>query len=137
MARTTPSQVQGVLADNYDAEAGTDLTPFVDAASAVVGRVATCATRKGITLSSTELELIERWLAAHFYTKADPVYQSRATAGASGSFVRNPREPEPYRDVAISMDYSGCLKAILDRQVAWVSWLGKPPSEQTDYESRD
>lgn len=135
MARTTSSQVQGVLAANYDGS--TSLTPFIDSASAVVDRVATCATAKGITLSSTELELIERWLAAHLYTKFDAVYASKSTADASGSFVRGPIEPEPYKDAAIAMDYSGCLKAILNRQVASVQWLGKPPSAQIDVTDRD
>ena len=134
MARTTPSAVQDVLGGDYDGT--TTVTPFIDAANAVVSRVYTCAANKGITLSTVELELIERWLAAHFYTTSDPVYQSKNTSKAGASFVR-PKELEPYLDRAVLLDYSGCLKNILMRQTASLTWLGRPPSEQTDYIQRD
>lgn len=136
--RTTASAVKGVLGDDYDsANGGRSLVPFIDAANLVVTRVATCATAKGKTLTTAELEMIERWLAAHLYTKSDPTYSSRSTAAASGSFIRNPEVPEPYKDGAISVDYSGCLASILGRKTVTAAWLGRAPSDQTDYVDRD
>lgn len=135
MSRTTSSSVQGVLGQDYDGT--TSLTPYIDSATIIVDRVSSCSTAKGITLSATELEMIERWLSAHFYTKMDPTYQSKSNAGASGGFVRNPECPEPYKDAAISLDYSGCLKAILSRSFAGGFWAGKPASQQIPYQDRD
>ena len=136
MARTSPGSVKEVLGKDYDSVSGRTLVPYIDTANLVVDRVATCATNKGYPLTSAELEMIERWLSAHYYTKSDPVYQSKSTAGASASFVRGKNEPEPYKDAAISLDSSGCLAAILNRQTASAVWLGKPPSEQIPYEER-
>jgi hypothetical protein len=93
----------------------------------------TCATNKGITLSSTTLELIERWLSAHYYTVMDPLYKSKNTGRAGASF--NDRS---YADTAKQLDTSGCLAAILaggNRVGVW--WLGKPPSQQIPYADRD
>lgn len=122
MARTSVSLVQGILGSDYGPRAdGTlpDLTPYIAAANSIVNRVATCASAKGLALSSAELELVERWMAADAYTKSDPVYTSKSTGGQSASFVRGKDEPEPYRSIAVSLDYSGCLNAILKRQFAF------------------
>lgn len=124
MSRTNQNNVKGVLGKDYDFNGCPSLKPYIDTANAVVSRVQTCAIAKGITLSSSELELIERWLAAHYYTKSDPVYASKTTGKATASFVRGTKEPEPYKDAAINMDYSGCLNAILNRLFAHGAWLG-------------
>ena len=120
MAYTTTTAVGSLLGSgaggNWDGV--TDLQQYIDSAHVVVGRTITCAASKGITFSNSELEMIERWLAAHYYTKFDPTYQTKSTGGASGNFIRNKDEMEPYKDGAINMDYSGCLKAILHRQFA-------------------
>ena len=129
-SRTTSGAVAGVLGGNHDGS--TLLTPYMDSANPIVTRTAACATGKGITLSAIELELIERWLAAYFYTIMDPLYTSKNTADAGGSF--NPRS---YLEAAYAIDYSGCLKAIIERKTAGMMWLGKPPSEQLPYEQRD
>lgn len=134
--RTNANAVKGILGDDYDSETNRPLQPFLESATVIVNRVATCATAKGKALTTGELELIERWLTAHLYTKSDPTYSSRSTSGASGSFIRSPEVPEPYKDGALSVDYSGCLSAILGRKTASAVWLGRPPSEQTAYEDR-
>ena len=136
MARTTSAAVILVLGGDYDTVSLPSVTPYIDSATAIVDRVNAAATVKGYILSTVELELIERWLSAHLYTKSDPTYQSRSTAGASGSFVRGPKEPEPYKDAAIAMDPSGCLNSQLNALRAGGFWLGKPPSAQIPYKDR-
>lgn len=77
MARTTKKAVQDLLLPGGDYDGKSDLTPFIDTASSIVTRVNTCAIAKGNTLTVAELELIERWLAAHCYQQSDKGYQSR------------------------------------------------------------
>jgi hypothetical protein len=140
MARTTSAAVKLVLQDDYDSVNTPSLVPFIDTATAVVTRVAACATRKSWTLSSTELELIERWLAAHFYCQGDPSYSARSTAGASGSFagvfgmgLDNTR----YGQQAQMVDSSGCLTALAKRRVASAAWLGKTDREKLTWDQRN
>lgn len=128
MPRTTAALVQGVLVNDWDGV--TDLTPYIATANSIVNQVVKLSAYKrtplaqGLTNDPTTQELIERWLAAHCYTKMDPVYQSKSTLGASASFVRGKNEPEPYKDMAIGVDYSGCLKALLERQFATMFQAG-------------
>lgn len=136
--RTNNKLVEAVLGDNYNGT--TNLTPFIDAANAIVNRVATCATDKGETLTATELELIERWLAAHLYAQMDPTYASKSTAGASASFHGQTAmgfDSTLYGQTATRLDFSGCLENLDKTQVVTAAWLGKAPSDQTDYEDRD
>lgn len=139
--RTTIALVQEVLGADYGRLPDgslPNLQPYIDSASAMVTQVASMAqTQKGMTLTSTTQELIERWLAAHYYTKMDKTYQSRTTKGASASFVVDQENPEPYRAVAVDIDYSGMLNALLKRQRAGAVWLGKPKSDQIPYDQRD
>lgn len=143
MARTSAAAVKLLLMDDYGPrEDGSlpDLAPFIDTASLLVDRVATCATAKGKTLSTTELELVERWLAAHCYAMADQPYSSRSTQGASGSFQGQTGmalDGTKYGQTAQMVDVSGCLAALGKRQAASMAWLGKVPSEQIDYLDRD
>ncbi len=140
--RTNSNAVILLMGDDFGLRADgstPDLAPYIASASAMVDRVQVCALARmsPITLTTVELELIERWLSAHLYTKSDPTYSSKNTQGASGSFIRGPENAEPYRDGAINVDYSGCLNAILRRQFAGSLWLGKPPSAQIPVEDRD
>ena len=137
--RTTATAVKDILAPgkDYDSIDEPKLTPFIRAANLTTNRVATCATAKGIPLSSDELLEIETWMACYYYTRSDPIYQSRSTKGKSGQFVADPNDPERYRAGAIALDPSGCLKSILMGNRAGASWLGKAPSEQIDYVDRD
>lgn len=138
MARTTESDVQTLLAGDYDGS--TSLAPHVATATAIVDRVATCATAKGATLSSTELELVERWLAAHCYAMIDQPYQSKTTGRASAVFQGRTGmgfAATKYGQTALALDYSGCLANIGRARRARVAWLGLAPSEQTPYVDRD
>lgn len=140
MARTTERAVKQLLGSNYGTDhLGNDpsLRPYIDTAAAIMARVVTCATAKSFTHTAAELELIERWLAAHYYTRMDPTYTSKSTAGASGSFTSPKDETERYKASAIELDASGCLKAILSRNKATAAWLGKVPSDQIPYDQRN
>lgn len=141
MSRTTTTDVKSVLMEDYDTIDNPSLTPFIDTASAFVDQVVVCATRKGITLDDTLLELIERWLAAHCYSMSDQPYSSRSNLRASGSFQGQTGkyfEATKYGQTAVSLDHSGCLAALgEERKVARGRWLGRPPSEQTPYDQRD
>lgn len=128
MARTTDEAVQALL--QYDSSIS--VTPFIEAATVVVDRVSSCASSKGEALTSTELELIERWLAAHYYTVRDQRYKSKSTEKASATF-----ETINYLDTAMAIDRSGCLSGISKQKTVGLFWLGKAPSEQTDYVDRD
>ena len=137
--RTTEDAVKGILNKDYGPLPDgslPSLIPYIDTASSVVDDAEQCASDYGEAWPSGKAELIERWLAAHFYTKMDPTYSSRTTGRASGQFIRDPQVPEPYKDGAQMLDPTGCVSAILNRKMIRGGWLGKPPSDQTTAEQR-
>lgn len=140
--RTTDALVQAVLlpGKDYDTDRSPSLTRFIKAASLIVDRVATCATAKGLTLTSEELAEVETWLAAHMYMMSDQQQSSGANGGASGSYRAAGGlnlDGSTYGQAARAIDYSGCLDAIGKRAFAGGFWGGKPPSSQIDYVDRD
>jgi len=142
MARTDSDEVIALLTPgkDYDTVSTPSLTPFINAATAMVDRVATCATTRGITLTDAELTIVEAWLAAHLYCMSDQTYASKSTGGASGSFHGQTGmniDATKYGQTAQDLDHSGCLSMIMKRSRARIKWLGKPQSEKIDYESRD
>lgn len=137
MTRTTSNAVRAILGNHYDGT--TSLEPFIDTATAIVDKIATCATARSVTLGSTLLERIECWLAAHYYAHADQLMQSEGVGrgqatyqGQTGKFY----ESTQYGQAALGMDLSGCL-ASFGRQPIRMNWLGKAVSDQTAYEDRD
>ncbi len=72
MARTDAAAVQGII----ETDATIDLAPFIDTANLLVTDV--CG---GFEYSDAKLEMIERWLAAHFYAIRD-MRASREQAGS-------------------------------------------------------
>lgn len=129
MARTTVIAVKNLLLDNYDKVSNPppDLTGFIDSASALVDQVVSSATSRGITLTTTLLEIIERWLAAHYYAQADPLYMSKSTQGASGSFMGQSAlglDSTRYGQQAKRLDISGSLAAFDLNARADLLWLG-------------
>lgn len=140
MTRTSSASVQGILADNYDGS--TSLTPFIASATAVVDRVSSLATDYGYSLSATELELIERWLSAHFYCAADPLFAEKQTGEARGKYQGRERfiddlSSTDYGRRAKMLDPSGALASLAEGTILVPVWLGKVPSGQTDYVDRD
>ena len=127
----------------------TDAAPFIETANFLVTKLCEPATDEDGNLyhDATSLELVERWLAAHFYSirdvrpdtqKAD-VVQKKVQYKVDLNLAQT-----QYGQQAMVIDISGELakwnedvtsgKAAL---TAGVSWLGLPPSEQTEYDDRD
>jgi hypothetical protein len=142
MGFTNTSAVQNILGSNYGPlEDGTlpSLQQYIDTADVVILRMQSLALAKTTPFihSTTELEMIERHLAANYYCRMDPIYTSRSTGGASGSFASPKDEAERFLKNSIELDASGMLKALIYRQSAEMVWVGKPPSEQIPWWQRD
>ena len=138
MARVTSATVESLLADNYDGS--TDLDQFIGLATRMVDRLVTCAALKSVTFSTDELADIEKLLAAHFYQMSDEGYTSKSTGKASGSFkgqFADGLKRTTYGQSALILDPSGCLAAASSGARAGGTWLGKPKSDQLDYDERN
>lgn len=135
---STTSDVAIILGSNYGPQSdGTspDLAPYLRKASLVMARVLACAIyNKGDIPNADELEDMAKWLAAYYYTIMDPVYLSRSTASASGSFAT---DADRYKNAAMDTDPSGCLRTILSGATAGMFWAGKTETEQIDYDERN
>lgn len=131
--RTTASAVQQILGPNYDGT--TDLEQVMTTANVFVDLVAACATRKGRTLTTAQLERIEAYLSAHFYGHGDQFYSSRSTQGASGSFQGNTGqigiEGSQYGQTALRLDTSGCLNGLNNKARVGIFWAGTKASNVT------
>lgn len=137
MARTTAAAVQGVLVNDYDPNTPS-LTPFIDAASVLVERCVARAAERSMTVSSSDWEILERWLAAHAYCCNDPTYLERQTQSARGRYMGTSGlglNGTRYGQMALTLDPTGTL-AKLGKTVQ-IEWLGLPESEQLDYDERD
>lgn len=136
MARTTVDNVEAII----DIDSGISLTPFIEVANALVTEVCASAVDSdgALVYDSTRLELIERWLAAHFYHIRDPkpsrdevdeiqvTYRSIVKIGFNNTH---------YGQMAMRIDTNGGL-ARLDNSIASgssttvsLSWLGKTKTE--------
>lgn len=125
MARTTSEQVEGIIEVDEDVS----LTPFIAMANELVTEVCVPA---GYT--AERLELIERWLAAHFYRSRDPAisYEVAGPTAATyqykvGLYFAN----TSYGQMALTLDTAGGLAALSKRMEegkgstkAGISWLG-------------
>lgn len=126
-ARTTAELVSSII--EVDTVVVTDLSPFIDAAHHLVNR---CCSEDDYTES--ELELIERWLAAHFYAVRDPRVSSEAVSGVSQSFqyqVGLNLALTTYGQQAMLLDTEGGLSALNGQVTAGrgkitpgASWIG-------------
>lgn len=130
MARRTTSELVRALLGVGDSE---DVSAYIDTATKLVDKVETCA---GATLDDQHLELIERWLAAHFgsVTSANRVKRkkigdaeleyldTKGQMGISSTF---------FGQQALAIDTSGCLTRLAVGEATSV-WVGDPnPNEET------
>jgi len=117
--RTTEAAVQGII----EVDSAIALDPFIEGASALVDDIAAA---EGAP-SATRLELIERYLSAHFYTLRDPRPVSER-AGPVSQTVQSKVDlgfnSSHYGQMAISLDNTGLLTSASKGKVAGgVVWL--------------
>lgn len=136
MSRTNADAVKLVLAPgkDYNTRTNPDLTPFIDTAAAVVDDAIENALANAVTITSARAELMERWLAAHFYKCSDRQFASKNTQGASASYTGKTGmnfNATTYGQTAMSLDPSGSLLAIggeEGRSTANAVWVGEDDS---------
>lgn len=138
MPRTSSTAVQGIIEVDEDA----DLTPFIETANALVTEVCVPA-----GYDAARLELIERWLAAHFYAVLAP----RAIVeqvGSAGGGVREQYESKVdlglsitrYGQQAMMLDTTGGLAALNQATIKGTArgiravYLGKDADDMLEYE---
>ena len=117
------------------------LAEAIDAGNALTDKVSALDTDS--TLNDALLTQIEKYLSAWFAEAfgANQQPSSKSTEGASATFQGQSGmrlEDNKFGQRALVLDVSGGL-ARLQSGVHTVeaTWLGKAPSEQTDYEDRD
>ena len=123
--RTTAVAINLII----EIDANISLTPFIEAANALVTE---CCSGSS-TYDATRLELIERWLSAHFYTVRD----MRAESEKAGSVAEKKQSKvdlgfntSHYGQMAMRLDTEGGLAALNERilkgktSAIEFSWLG-------------
>lgn len=72
MPRTTPTKVRGIVTDLRE-DSTIDLTAAIETANVFVTSICIPFVKPdGTSLSAIELEMVERWLAAHFWSVDNP-----------------------------------------------------------------
>jgi hypothetical protein len=133
--RTTAELVGGVI----EVDSTISLDPFILAASSLVDQVQQYIEENSIPeyasgLTHDErLELVETWLAAHFYHIRDPqaIREQAGSVGASyPSKVDLGINLTHWGQNAILLDHTGTLRRLgSGNKVARVTWVGKDPCE--------
>jgi len=106
-----------------------DTAPFILAASALVDQVEAAS-----DFTSATLELIETWLAAHFYCIRDPRVVSENAGPVGATYQSNVGlflSLTHYGQMAMVLDTSGTLKGFntpaTAPKIVSVTWLGTKP----------
>jgi hypothetical protein len=131
--RTTDAAVRGII----ETVVTTSLVPFMTAANELVTELcAPVLATDGVTpyYTAARLELIERWLSAHFYTNLDPRAVSEKISVISERFqskVDLNLATSHYGQTAMILDTKGGLarwnediKKGIKRIDARIKWLG-------------
>jgi hypothetical protein len=133
--RTTTTAVEGILEESPSLT----LTPFIESASYLVDKACATATQAdgSAYYTATDLELIERWLSAHFYHVA----ATRANREEAGSVAETKRSKVDlrlnlthYGQHAMLLDVAGGLTTLNEEGVrvsTRVTWLGTPDEEDS------
>ncbi len=124
MARTTSTLVQGII----EADRTIRLDPFIAIANELVTEKCSSS-----DYTATRLELIERWLSAHFYTVRDMRAESEkagSTSEKKQSKVDLGFDSSHYGQTAMRLDTAGSLASLNNsmkgrgNQPVSVTWLG-------------
>jgi len=129
--RTTVDAVEAII----DIDSGIGLAPFIEVANDLVTEK--CSTVS--TYSAAKLELIERWLAAHFYHIRDTRTRSKVVGDGEAIYkskVDLGFNLTHYGQMAMRLDTNGEL-ARLDNSMKGggptavnIDWLGKTETEK-------
>jgi len=130
MARTTATNVKKIIeVDTSIIATDADLDPFIDTANELVTELCTGSNGPKLAYSATRLELIERWLTAHFYAIRDPRAKSEK-AGSVGVTYQEKVDLNfsvtTYGQQAILLDTNGALARLNKGKGVGISilWLG-------------
>jgi len=107
MPRTTDAAVEGII----EVDDEISLTPFIETANQLVTDC--CVTDTGYT--DEKLELIERWLSAHFYAIRDPRASSEYAASIGQTYTLNHGRglaATQYGQNSMRLDTAGGLAAL-------------------------
>ena len=131
MARTNATNVKAIIeVDSTIIVSDSDLDPFINTANELVTELCTGSNGPSTAYTSTRLELIERWLAAHFYAVRDPRVKSER-AGAVGVNYQEKVDLNlsltPYGQQAMMLDTNGALTRLNKGKGVGISilWLGQ------------
>lgn len=139
MARTTADEVKAILGFDYDTVNNPGLTAYIATASSLIDDVSTCATLKGLTVTTEKLTLLETWVAAWAYQQSDKGYLEKWTEKAKAVYQTTSGkglESNSYGQTALTLDTTGCLSALSSKARASALWLGRNPTDQTEYADR-
>lgn len=134
MARTTSVLVGGII----ELAASISMDPFIEAANMLVTQACTGLT---VEYSSAKLAIIEKWLAAHFYTVRDPRAESEKAGPVGEKFqskVDLGLNTSHYGQMALRLDYQGGLasleKEMKDgvKKTVGITWLGTEDPTDTE-----
>lgn len=130
---------EDAVADILDNDSTIKITPFIVAASSLVDKIE--AADSNSQLSQSDFNIIETWLAAHFYTIRDQQYEQKKTGDAEGKFqgeTGKGLDSSHYGQMAKTLDITGYL-ADLDTKArndmihkAGVLWGGTEYSEANE-----
>ena len=140
MPRTNEQAVIETLGNNYDAALA--LGRFITDADGIVDSLVEYnSANAGLTLSTTLLEYLARYLACHLYALADQIFKYKQTGNAAASFqglTGMGYKASLYGQMAMSHDPTGFLaleslkaedaKDGGGRKVARMFWAGTTPT---------
>jgi hypothetical protein len=138
MSRTTKAQVEAIIElDSQIVPDESALAAFITVANELVTECCTGTVGPAIAYTDARLELIERWLAAHFYTNRDPRLVSERAGSVSADYqsvVGLGFETSHYGQTAMRLDTNGGLARLNTTMKTGssrigVTWLGSTPDE--------
>lgn len=131
--------------DIVDNDPAISITPFQIAANALTDKVSS-NDADGI-MTTALLAEVEKYLTAGFYAVRDQLFAEKKTADAfavfqTGKSAEGPLNQNDYLRTAMLLDITGYLADLNQQAIqgvidAGITWLGLPPSSQTDYVDRD
>lgn len=138
MARTNAAAVKALFdADPCSIPIDENMEPFIVAANMLVTRACTGDAGPSPAYSAEELEIIERWLSAHFYAISSPRAMKEIADGISKDYqskVDLGLDLSHYGQMAMRLDTNGGLATINEdtkegKPRVGVTWLGTPADE--------